>query len=416
MPPEEPDLSPTAGPRAWLARPVPALLAVAALVIAGALVIPHRPPAPLDTSTGSVPAGGEPGAPAPPPPVTGWVPLPATALTFSEGSPTVAAAGREVVVLYAENAADEAGIAGYRIDLAAGRAAPVAPAPLEWRAQPATVWTGHEVIVVGGSSGRGIRTAGAAYDPALDRWRVIAPPPGFRTKASAYGLTGPAVWAGDRMVIWNAGLAYDPAADRWDGIAPAPLTSRTDEAVAATPEGILVWGGCESGVDECGEQARSWFTDGAWYDLATDRWTLLPPAPLAAARSARAVAAGGVVHVVAGSGLAAWDPRAAAWRPEADLPAPLPAGSTFTATGAPAAGSGVQATQAGPGVQAPPARIVVVGRRVAVAYDPAADRWAPLVGDAPNRQYHAAVWTGADLVIAGGVPDGRPLAYRPPPR
>src|SRR3954471_22663336 len=98
MPPEEPDLSPTAGPRAWLARPFPALLAVAAVVIAGAVMIPRHPPAPLDTSTGSVPSAGEPGAAPPRPPVTGWVPLPATALTFSEGSPTVAWTGREVVV------------------------------------------------------------------------------------------------------------------------------------------------------------------------------------------------------------------------------------------------------------------------------------------------------------------------------
>jgi hypothetical protein len=35
------------------------------------------------------------------------------------------------------------------------------------------------------------------------------------------------------------------------------------------------------------------------------------------------------------------------------------------------------------------------------------------VGDPPNRQHHGAVWTGAELVVAGGVPDGRPLAYRP---
>jgi hypothetical protein len=401
MPPEHAHHGPSgirAQVRRWRAHPVPvaAVLVTVALV---ALATPRLRAGPVGTGEVNVPvSSAPPDAAAPPDPTSGWVPLPAGVLTFSEGSPTAVWTGTEIIVLYAENADDQAGVSGYRTAPGGGRAAPIAASPLEWRARPATAWTGTEIIVAGGTGARGLRVPGAIYDPAADRWRPITPPPGFRRGASAYSVTGPAVWAGDRMVIWSAGLAYEPLVDRWDTFEPAPLSSRVNEAMAVTAAGILIWGGCDSSAEECAEEPGAWRDDGAWYDLASGHWTPLPPAPLAPGPVALAAAVGDAVHVVAAGTQAVYSPATGSWQARAALPAPVPVGSTLTATGT---------------------GLMLVGRRVALAYDPAADHWAALAGDAPTRHDHAAVWTGAEVVIAGGVPDGRPLAHRgrtrPPP-
>ena len=56
--------------------------------------------------------------------------------------------------------------------------APHRPSPIGPRESFSTVWTGHELIVFGGSSGDGLATpAGAAYDPASDRWQALAAAP-----------------------------------------------------------------------------------------------------------------------------------------------------------------------------------------------------------------------------------------------
>jgi len=256
------------------------------------------------------------------------------------------------------------------------------------------VWTGTEIIVAGGTGGRGLRAPGAAYAPAADRWRPIAAPPGFRPGASAYSVNGPAVWTGQRMVIWSAGLAYDPAGDHWEAIEPAPMTARFHEAVAVSDTGILIWGGCDSSAAECAEEPGAWRDDGAWYDTATGHWTPLPPAPLTPGPAALAAVLGGGVHVVTGRGQAVYSPATGSWQAGPELPATAPVGSTLTSVGD---------------------GMVLVGHGVALAYDRGSDRWSGLAGDPPARRGHAAVWTGGEVVIAGGVPDGRPFAYRSPP-
>lgn len=66
-----------------------------------------------------------------------------------------------------------------------------------------------------------------------------------------------------------AGAAYDPAADRWRLLAPAPVVPR----IAWTGQEMLVWGG---------QSGSRYFDDGAAYDPAPDRWRALPASPLAA--------------------------------------------------------------------------------------------------------------------------------------
>lgn len=98
-------------------------------------------------------------------------------------------------------------------------------------------WDGREVLVVGnGSSGR----AAFAYDPAANRRRRLA--------AMPFGLNAPvAFWAGDRLLVWGdsesgRGLAYDPRADRWSVLRAGPLHGSVS-ALAWTGRTVLVANG-----------------------------------------------------------------------------------------------------------------------------------------------------------------------------
>ena len=122
---------------------------------------------------------------------------------------------------------------------------PVADAPLSPRDQSVAAWTGTEVIVVGGTTGRPCppgadcvlppksaeRADGAAYDPETDTWREIAPAP------SAFA-GGHALWWDGRVIVVSNRLtmAYDPAADEWQrlGLHPRGLH---DGGLVGTDEG-----------------------------------------------------------------------------------------------------------------------------------------------------------------------------------
>ena len=60
------------------------------------------------------------------------------------------------------------------------------------------VWDGTEVLVVGGGAagGRQLPTSGFAYDPATNRWRRLPPMESGRVGAAA-------VWTGKRLLLWG---------------------------------------------------------------------------------------------------------------------------------------------------------------------------------------------------------------------
>lgn len=99
-----------------------------------------------------------------------------------------------------------------------------AEAPISQRYDHVSVWTGRELVVWGG-----LRTTepgvfetlddGAAYDPATDTWRPLAPSP-----LAGRGGAG-AVWTGTEILVLATrqggvqptrdGAAYNPATDTW---------------------------------------------------------------------------------------------------------------------------------------------------------------------------------------------------------
>ncbi len=107
-----------------------------------------------------------------------------------------------------------------------GASAPVTAPPIPARTDAAIVWTGKEVVIWGGfaatipATGTTPLADGAAYDPSTRTWRVLpAAPMGARAVD--------AVWTGAEMVVlggrssnssptlYGDGGAYDPATNSW---------------------------------------------------------------------------------------------------------------------------------------------------------------------------------------------------------
>ena len=132
-------------------------------------------------------------------------------------------------------------------------------APLSARVDPAVVWAGDRLIVWGGVVAGGadylLHPDGAAWSPTSASWQSIADAPAGAI-AGGFGLwDGREVLVGliegDANAPWNDqaseaealyGIAaYDPAADTWRYVAPIP--GDTDERLASARQGVLVQDG-----------------------------------------------------------------------------------------------------------------------------------------------------------------------------
>lgn len=134
-----------------------------------------------------------------------------------------------------------------------------------------SVWTGSEMIVIGGNDGHfsfaenGLNEAGA-YDPSTDTWRILAMPIDL--------VVVNAVWTGIEVVIYGVerylgpllGISYEPIAGAWRELPPAPVHP-------AVPD-----------IDSVGDHTLAWSyfpeTGGiAALDTVTLQWRRLPPLP-----------------------------------------------------------------------------------------------------------------------------------------
>lgn len=82
-----------------------------------------------------------------------------------------------------------------------------------------------------------------AFDPAADRWRVLAEPPRDLVRLRLDGGTGP-IAAGDQAV--SRGGAYDTRSDVWYSLAPLPLDREQvllDAFMGWTGDTLVVFGG-----------------------------------------------------------------------------------------------------------------------------------------------------------------------------
>ena len=211
------------------------------------------------------------------------------------------------------------------------------------------MWTGREVIVVGGLAG-GTKNGlvdGARYEPGADKWHSLPP-----FAATAHTLDSVAtVWTGDRLVVadlWattqpidNNGSSatsgidvttYDPASNEWSAVPASPQT----------PTGIqgLFWTGTHvlapAAQRWCGRAScpSSPYPPGAQLDLDTNAWTPISAGPIddgigtnawtgaALLRTTMTMKIGDPTSINPGDS-AVWDPAANTWTKVQPIPVEL---------------------------------------------------------------------------------------------
>lgn len=205
-------------------------------------------------------------------------------------------------------------------------------APVAGRYAHAAVWTGREVIVLGGVTDRTRTTPnmdGAAYDPDTDTWRRIAdaPLPG--------GAGHAAVWTGREVLVWgrttddgysSEGAAYDPAADVWRPLPPLPGPRRERPVLLAVPGGAVAFARVVRA--DLGSQERGAVMEIDFFDEATQAWVTLPASGISPLGDPTPVVIGGELAVIGsapdeldeGARVAGlYEFGAATWRPMAGV-------------------------------------------------------------------------------------------------
>ena len=117
-----------------------------------------------------------------------------------------------------------------------------APPKTESSCRRSAVWTGTEMLVWG--------CGPTAFNPQADRWR--------RLPAAPIGAPGLAVWTGRELIGWGGGCcgdatadgaAYDPAGNTWRRLAPSPLAGSQSPLGAWTGRELILF---VSGLDPDG--------------------------------------------------------------------------------------------------------------------------------------------------------------------
>jgi hypothetical protein len=275
---------------------------------------------------------------------------------------------------------------GALYDLQTDRWRPIATegAPSVRRAY-ATVWTGQEFYVWGGTAldlPLTLLRDGAAYNPRSNRWRPLPDLP-VPLGAADHAM----VWTGREVLIWGGslqeplksrravttGLIYRPDTDTWGEMsAEGQPPPRDQPLIGWDGAQLLVWGGSPQGMVD------TTLIDGGFYDPVQDRWSLVRPEeqPSALYQSDGRVLEfrGYGTAILAGQWVLVW-------------------GGSHT-EGASRRGGEI-----------PPRR------SDGVAYDLVTGRPRELPpAGLSARRYQSAVWTGQEMIIWGGDADRSPFS------
>lgn len=269
-------------------------------------------------------------------------------------------------------------------------------APISARSNAASVWTGNEMLIWGGSDNGTSLTDGAAYDPATETWRLL---PAFDLGTTVRPTT---VWTGTEMIVLEGfngsarGGAYNPTTNTWREIAQPP-------GRGATPYPQAVWTGTEAVMTLTTTNDDTPII--AAYDPEHDRWEEIAT-DMSSGQRPRLLWTGTEVLAFAMTDTAggAWNPTTRTWRP------------TAVPTNAPALGA--QPIWTGE------LAVFWNGGPAIVLYDPTLDSWATVAGgQLPQARLDGGrVWADGILLTWGGFisnPDGSAtgandgIAWRP---
>jgi hypothetical protein len=303
---------------------------------------------------------------------------------------------------------------GAAYDPASDSWTPIPRAPISGRSGQAAVWDGRELIVWGGYDriGRRDRAAagGAAYDPSSGSWRRLPPAP-LSARAGAF-----AVWTGQEVIVlggapavptstvrgYGDGAAYDPATDTWTHIsAPAaPAGHRLDWVAVAQGNGQLyAWSNWSTERHSGNRYTYDSGVDLFEFDERTGRWRLMPRRSDEVAAPDTALWTGRQV-IVRGSSIAC---QQCSPPFEPDISAELdPATGTWTRLAPDPLGSNAQLSAWTGAALFSWNDGGIFGKTVpgdATAYDPATRAWSRLPR-APRvcGAQQAPVWTGQQLL------------------
>jgi len=201
-----------------------------------------------------------------------WEFLASSGASFARADHTAVWTGSEMIVVGGRGAG---GVATGGLSLVPGNSWQSLPAtPIGFSASRdghSAVWTGEEMIVWGGQGSSGLSArSGARYRPGSG-WTLMT-----NTGAPRNRKGHAAVWTGSEMIVYGGevqdalasgiygGASYDPATNSWTPIAERNAPLRTEDAAYGwTGTEMIVWGGDDSGT------ARN---TGARYRLGDDRW------------------------------------------------------------------------------------------------------------------------------------------------
>ena len=253
------------------------------------------------------------------------------------------------------------------------------------------IWTGADMIVWGGAASDGLRGDGGRYDPAQDSWRPVHDDIGLLRR-----MEPSATFTGTELIVWG-GFNYDlplPLGDgarfrlataSWRAISSAGAPSGRSRAQAVwTGTEMVLWGG----------RGPAYWNEVAHYNPTADAWTLVGSTGAPEGRDYYSTIWSGSELIVFGGYRDSmpvlntggrYNPSSRQWTP------------TATAGASPAALH--SATWIG-------SEMVVWGGSpgIAARYRPASNSWVPMATAlAPlYRGHHSAIWTGQLVIVWGG--------------
>jgi hypothetical protein len=181
--------------------------------------------------------------------------------------------------------------------------------PLAARQDAIGVWTGTRLLVVGGKNDSTALADGAAYDPTRRTWTEIAPIPNGAAASVDPRL---AVWTGQRLLLPNVGLAYQPSDNRWSTLARPPAHQITFQTALWTGRDVIM-----IGIGAAPKTSGTTAAVALAYHPTTNRWRNLPPSGMDTAAIAATWDGTRVVVV-------SYDMRAATYQPTTNTWQPLP--------------------------------------------------------------------------------------------